>query len=369
MDSREIEIKKGWERSAEQVKKAERTREAGEVKEQAGVKEQTGVKEQAGENKTDLRPWEMFPDFAAGTRWGPLLLSLAVMALLTLAVYLFHVPNPNIILITGLAACTSLYGYGAGLVCGAAMMAYSMYFFSTDHSFFVYTSLNAQKLASVLVSVALNVLFIGRLKKIQTDDRNKILQTNLILRDDNHSLEQASAVDELTGVRNRYAFRRDYLRYENQNVHVMMFDLDNFKRTNDTMGHAVGDYVLKHVGETLMNAFGVPYCYRYGGDEFLVVCPDMPEERFARKTEEVRERLHRLTMDGWNLPVRFSAGYVYGRAELSADLRLMLRHADHNLYKAKGRGKDCACGSHYSRAFAERLEQEGKSLWDGEDLA
>lgn len=289
-------------------------------------------------------------------RWKHLLLPLAVMLPLTLLVCVSHIPNPNMILITGLAVFTSLYGYGAGVVCGAVMVLYSMYFFSTDHSFFVYTPLNLQKMVIILIGVVLNVLFIGHLKKVHADAEQQLIELNAVLQNDNITLEQASALDGLTGTRNRYAFRRDYIKYESRDIHVMMFDLDDFKHTNDTYGHAVGDFVLKNTGRFLREAFGDAYCYRYGGDEFLVICPDMLDADFSAKLEHVQTQMYGLSLDGQRVPACFSAGYVYGRAALSSDLRLMLRHADHNLYESKERGKDCYTGSAYSRAFALDLE-------------
>ncbi len=297
------------------------------------------------------------PRFPA-SYWRHLALSLGVMLSLTAAVRVFNIPNPNIILITGLAVFTSLYGYGAGIVCGAVTVLYSMYFFSTGHNFVTYDALNLKKMATILLGVALNVLFIGRLKKVHTDAERQLIELNAVLKSDNVTLEQASALDSLTGTRNRYAFRRDYLKYEGRNVHVMMFDLDNFKGTNDTYGHAVGDFVLKSTGRFLREAFGDECCYRYGGDEFVVICPDRPEAEFVASLERVQQGIRGLALDGERIPAGFSAGYVYGRAEQSADLRLMLRHADHNLYEAKGRGKGCFTGTAYSRAFAEELEEK-----------
>ncbi len=290
-------------------------------------------------------------------------LSLGVMLALTLFVRDFKIPNPNMILITGLSVFTSLYGYRAGIVCGGVMLAYSMYFFSDNHSFFAYSALNAQKMATILLGVSLNALFIGHLHKAHADAERQLMELNAVLKSDNVTLEQASALDGLTGTRNRYAFRRDYARYEGRDIHVMMFDLDNFKTTNDAYGHAVGDFVLKSVGRFLREAFGDAHCYRYGGDEFLVIRPDMPEEEFAAKLERVREQMKRLSLDEQRIPASFSAGYVYGNAELSADLRLMLRQADHHLYESKERGKDRFTGAAYSRDFAQRLEQR-KNLQD-----
>ena len=291
-----------------------------------------------------------------------------VMCLLSLAVYCFKIPNPNMILITGLSVFTSLYGYAAGISCGAVMILYSMFFFSTGHDFVTYEPINLQKMGIILLGVVLNVLFIGHLKKVHTEAENQLIELNLALRTDNASLEQASAIDGLTGTRNRYAFRRDYDAYEGRDIHVMMFDLDNFKTTNDTYGHAMGDFALKNTGRFLREAFGDAYCYRYGGDEFVVICPDMPEGAFFEKLAQIRTQMHALSLDAQSVPATFSAGYVYGHAELSTDLRLMLRHADHNLYESKERGKDRFTGSAYSRAFAEELEQRMPSVRE-EDAA
>ena len=284
-------------------------------------------------------------------------LSLGVMLALTLFVRDFKIPNPNMILITGLSVFTSLYGCRAGIVCGAVMLLYSMYFFSEDHSFFAYSALNAQKMATILLGVSLNVLFIGHLHKAHVDAERKLMELNAVLKSDNVTLEQASALDALTGTRNRYAFRRDYAQYERRDIHVMMFDLDNFKAANDGYGHAVGDFVLKSAGHFLREAFGDAHCYRYGGDEFVVICPDMPEAEFAAKLETVREEMRGLSLDGQRIPASFSAGYVYGCAELAEDLRLMLRQADRCLYESKGRGRDCYTGAAYSRDVARKLEQ------------
>lgn len=290
--------------------------------------------------------------------WQHLLLSLCVMVVMCVVVRFFNIPNPNMLLITGLCVCTSLYGYGAGVVCGGVMMLYSMYFFSIDHHFMAYTPENLKRLATILAGVVLNVLFIGRLKQIHYDAEQKLRDLNRVLQLDNYLLEQASIIDSLTGTRNRHAFRRDYNKYQSCNIHVMMFDLDNFKTANDTYGHAVGDFVLQNTGRLLRKAFGDACCYRYGGDEFLIIRPDTPDPEFTAKLEALHRDIHAFSMNGQPIPASFSAGYVYGHAEQSDDLRLMLRQADHNLYEAKELGKDCFVGSEYVRAFAEALDSE-----------
>ena len=85
--------------------------------------------------------------------WQQVVLTFLVMTLMCCGVYLFSIPNPNMILITGLTVCTALYGFPAGITSGIIMIVYSMFFFSTDHSFFNYTSVNLQKLAVIVFGV------------------------------------------------------------------------------------------------------------------------------------------------------------------------------------------------------------------------
>ncbi len=283
--------------------------------------------------------------------------ALAVMILMAALVYVFNIPNPNMILITGLTVCTALYGFGAGIVSALVMVLYSMFFFSTGHSFFSYTDVNLQKMIVILVGVAVDVVFIGNLKRQQQEANEKLLELNMVLRQDKDALEEAALTDPLTGVRNRLALTRDYDSFEGRQVHVMMIDLDSFKRLNDDHSHSVGDHVLKALGGALSDTFGLAHCYRYGGDEFLVIRPDMREEDFLKGLETIRKKLEKITLDGALLPVHFSAGYVWGVCEMSSDLRLMMHQADSNLYAAKNMGKDRYKGAPYSRAIAETLEK------------
>ena len=284
-------------------------------------------------------------------------LSLAVMIGLTAAVYFFNIPNPNMILIAGLTVCTSLFGYVSGIVCGVEMIVYSMFFFSTDHSFFQYTDINLQKIGIIVLGVVLNVAFIGRLKRRHNEATRQLTRMNDELETDNLLLQEASETDVLTGVKNRYALRRDYDGYQGQSLHVMMIDLDGFKQINDTFGHEVGDFILNRAGQVLRETFGSECCYRYGGDEFLVVCRDIAHEDFIGRVDKVKLGFENVELDGRRLPFSFSGGFVNGKAEMPFDLRLMIRQADHEMYNAKHRGKDFCLGSEFSRERARMLDQ------------
>lgn len=298
-------------------------------------------------------------------QYRPMLIALGVMLALVLVVALFNVPNPNLLLLTALAVLTSLYGIVAGAACGVVMLVYSVYLYSADHSFFRYTALDLQNLGVVVMAVALNILFIGNLRRRQGEALSRLSALNQALAQDGRKPEAASVTDDLTGARNRFALRRDYARFENKVVHVMMLDIDAFKAINERFGRAAGDHVLRMIGRELSDVFGAQYCYRYGGDEFLVIVPDVPEGEFLSKLEALKSRVREVEVEGNRMPVHFSAGYVYGVCELSYDLRLMMHQADSNLYDAKSLGKDCSIGRAFSRAFAEALPENADGF--GED--
>ncbi|MBQ6637601.1 MAG: diguanylate cyclase [Lachnospiraceae bacterium] len=196
-------------------------------------------------------------------------------------------------------------------------------------------------------------LLIARIKS----DIAELNGLNNRLKEDNLSLEAATTKDSLTGVKNRFALRRDYEKYDDTNVHLMMLDIDDFKKVNDRYGHSVGDYLLRKVGDALSEFFGADYSYRYGGDEFLVIFPDVEEEKFKILIQEMEARLNDISLEEKKFPVHFSAGYVYGKTLLLDDLRLMLRQADELLYKAKGAGKDTFLGEEYDRGYALNIKK------------
>ena len=127
---------------------------------------------------------------------------------------------------------------------------------------------------------------------------------------------------------------------------------------NDNYGHSVGDFLLKKTGDALLDNFGAEYSYRYGGDEFMVIYPDIPEEEFKSLIVSLEEQLEEIYLEEKRLPVHFSAGYVYGETLLRDDLRLMLRAADELLYEAKKSGKNAFIGAEYNREIAENIQKK-----------
>jgi two-component system cell cycle response regulator len=128
---------------------------------------------------------------------------------------------------------------------------------------------------------------------------------------------------------------------------VVLFDLDNFKRVNDTYGHAVGDQVIKEFGSIIMQCTrDTDVAVRYGGEEFVltVPCNDIQEQGGAVVAERIRKRLAETPIDignGQTLHVTTSCGVAYCHA--TDNLDSLIQRADKNLYVAKHKGKNQVC--------------------------
>ena len=250
-------------------------------------------------------------------------------------VYFFKVPNPNMILIAGLVFCSAVFGFGGGIVAAAIMLGYTLFFFSTDHSFTQFTPENLQKVGVSLIGITADMLLVCFLKQAEIQAFKKVDDLTEQLRAENEHLQNISLYDPLTGIKNRLALRQDYDTYYGHDVTVMMLDIDKFKTINDTYGHGEGDRILKESGALMSEIFGKEYCYRYGGDEFVVILPDVPEDRFRDKLELLMGKGPVLETDGVWASVEYSAGYIHDKLDDTSKLREMLSAADERMYQAK----------------------------------
>lgn len=152
-------------------------------------------------------------------------------------------------------------------------------------------------------------------------------------------LRLAATTDHLTGLPNRRALD-EFAASGSIPVSVAMFDLDHFKPVNDTYGHLVGDIVLQRIARVLdAAASGVGTVYRWGGEEFLLVCPGADTDT-AQRVAEVARR-HTAEAD-WgtiapDLHVTMSAGVADGWSD---ELAAAVERADLALYRAKQAGRD-----------------------------
>jgi len=169
---------------------------------------------------------------------------------------------------------------------------------------------------------------------------------NLKLRE---TLRNQSIHDHVTGLYNRHymkeALERELRRAirDQRPLGILMFDIDHFKKLNDSFGHDAGDAVLQVLGNYLkMKIRGNDIACRYGGEEFIIILPGIPLDECLIRAEKLREEVNGLEVQhgGSSLPhVSFSAGVsgypVHG--DVSDDL---LKVADTALYNAKAAGRD-----------------------------
>lgn len=270
-----------------------------------------------------------------------ILASVLLMAVLIFVVYFTGVPNPNMILIAGLVLCSAMFGYGGGVVAAVIMLFYTLFFFSTDHSFISYTQQNLLKVIVTIIGIIADMVFVCQLKHAELGAFKEIRYLTKQLKDENEHLQQVSLTDALTGIHNRLALRNDYDSFYEHEVTVMMLDLDKFKQINDNYGHKVGDRILTEAAELLSEAFGIEHCYRYGGDEFLVIVPDMDEAAFREKLDEVMHNRPKLKECSKNCLVDFSVGIVHETVDEKDKLRHLFTIADERMYVDKRSKKAC----------------------------
>ncbi len=127
-----------------------------------------------------------------------------------------------------------------------------------------------------------------------------------------------------------------------QKVALGFIDLDHFKQVNDNFGHKMGDRLLKEVSARLGSALrGSDTLSRWGGDEFVVLCPDLNTVEDAKEiTQKLSGLTHEhITIDGTDFPFTFSAGFAIYPNDAS-DSEMLLSQADRAMFQAKAQGRN-----------------------------
>jgi diguanylate cyclase (GGDEF)-like protein len=145
--------------------------------------------------------------------------------------------------------------------------------------------------------------------------------------------------DDLTGVFNRRFFISEAERMlaEGAIVNVVLIDIDDFKRVNDTYGHLAGDEVLRRVGTALQSSTRPDdVVARFGGDEFIVAVPDAEIEMVERIAARLATAIAALR---WDMEATFqlgvSAGFASSRLLEKPTLAQLVNAADRDMYKNK----------------------------------
>ncbi len=164
---------------------------------------------------------------------------------------------------------------------------------------------------------------------IDTDGRNKLLEHLTSYHDDLY-------IDALTGAYNR-RYYEDKVKSSVMKGGVAMIDLDDFKIYNDTCGHDAGDMVLKTVVHQIRSCVReTDSLIRYGGDEFLLLIPDLDADKFTQRLLLIRQTIAESEVSGYaNIHLSVSIGGVYtDGTDLVEDV---VSSADKLMYQAKNR--------------------------------
>jgi diguanylate cyclase len=177
--------------------------------------------------------------------------------------------------------------------------------------------------------------------------RKKLYKRGTELSEANRRIAELAELDELTGSFNRRCIMRmlddeiNGARRSKAPCSIALIDLDWFKRINDAYGHPTGDEVLRTFAITVFaNIRNIDRFGRYGGEEFLLVLPDTPDDGAARILDRLRAIIADLDWTAFSpgMRVTISAGVATLRGNETPDA--LLARADRALYAAKARGRN-----------------------------
>jgi diguanylate cyclase (GGDEF)-like protein/PAS domain S-box-containing protein len=170
-----------------------------------------------------------------------------------------------------------------------------------------------------------------------------------------NELEEMATRDPLTGLFNRREMSRvleeelDRARRYQRPMAVLWVDFDHFKDVNDTFGHAAGDSVLRSISRLLLGSVrSVDAIGRFGGEEFVIVLPEMDLEEAQDTAERLRRKVAEKPQplgNGQEVPLTISVGVaVYPDHGQTAPT--LCAAADKAMYLAKQRGRNCVAMAH-----------------------
>lgn len=190
----------------------------------------------------------------------------------------------------------------------------------------------------------------GQVEKVclMVYDVTDIATSKRALEKANQKLEKLSMTDRLTGLLNRGTWENlvdaEFERFKRYGAPacLVMFDIDHFKKVNDTYGHLAGDEVIKHTAEVTKSSIRQSdVSGRYGGEEFGIILPQTDAEGARTICERIRETIEKSTVPTSAAPIQYTVSI--GIAPLTADAENYMRwlqQADQALYAGKEGGRN-----------------------------
>lgn len=167
---------------------------------------------------------------------------------------------------------------------------------------------------------------------------------NIELESNYKVIKKLSETDKLTGLYNRLKFS-DNLEYElskqsrnNSKLSLIMFDIDHFKSVNDNYGHDIGDHVLREIS-VIVSAELRDYdtFARWGGEEFLILIPDISIDDCYKKADEIRAAIEAFDFISDRVITSSFGVTAYEKGE---DKNVVIKRVDEALYESKRTGRN-----------------------------
>ncbi|MBO7638364.1 MAG: GGDEF domain-containing protein, partial [Treponema sp.] len=186
----------------------------------------------------------------------------------------------------------------------------------------------------------------------------------------NASLVEQSSTDMMTHLKLKHYFfnvltdKLDAAASNGQSLAVMMFDIDFFKKFNDTYGHACGDYVLQEVAQIIKKSIRyADMASRYGGEEFTVLLSKTNKRNAMAVAERIRKNIasHDFFYQGQHMNVTISGGVALFDSDQnpSVSAKALVDQADQAMYVSKHNGRNCVTFAD-SKLLESQAEEDSK---------
>ncbi len=160
--------------------------------------------------------------------------------------------------------------------------------------------------------------------------------------------EQKALLDDLTGCYKK-GYCKEFLsklltafiRYKDEKFSIVMFDLDHFKKINDTYGHLCGDYVLATIAKIVRkNLRSSDIFCRFGGEEFIVILPKTLAPGALRLAHRLRQNIASYAYVYNNLQIKVTASFGITTVSPTDSVESLIERCDQALYQAKKKGRN-----------------------------
>jgi diguanylate cyclase (GGDEF)-like protein len=143
--------------------------------------------------------------------------------------------------------------------------------------------------------------------------------------------------DMLTNCYNRNAYNEDIAKITDlEESQILVFDLNNLKKRNDTQGHIAGDKYIVEAADIIYDIFGeLGKVYRVGGDEFCVLTKNIPVEVIERDKKRLMKEIIRCRKEEWDDDFGIACGYAKYDAEVDKSIEDTRNRADVEMYYNK----------------------------------